>query len=160
MGSDVLTQLNNSDSFCFHKKLWKNVLSISQLLLTFCRKMVKPWETLVDDTDSHRQFVCSMVSCKSSGCLGWLPTPKESCEMRVNRSGKQCRLMKSVQPSVLNTPVIPVRLYQCATCVGYKLPAACCLSPSPGSSGIPGKQTKAFPAPDSLQQSPQPGASC
>lgn len=60
MGFDDLTQLNNSDSHCFHKELWEHMLSISQILVTFCRKMLKPWETLADDTDSNRHSLCDI----------------------------------------------------------------------------------------------------
>lgn len=57
------------------------------------------WEWL-----PQTQFVCCMPSCKRDKCLGWLPTSKVSGEGRVNRSGKQCRVMESVQPSSLNKP--------------------------------------------------------
>lgn len=77
--------------FIFTKKLWKPVLSIFQF----------PWETLVDDTDSHRHSSGTLWLWRVFGLTSY---PKESCEVRVMRSGKQCRLMKSVQPSVLNKP--------------------------------------------------------
>lgn len=36
------------------------MLPISQILPTFCRKMLKPWQTLAADTDSNRHSLCDI----------------------------------------------------------------------------------------------------
>lgn len=57
MGLDNLILLSRADSHCFHKELWEHMLSICQILLTLCRKMLKPWGTVAADTNSNRQFM-------------------------------------------------------------------------------------------------------
>lgn len=152
MHLDDLTQLNRAVSHCFHRE---HVLSISQILLTFCGIILKPWETVAAETISNRLFMWCTDSCKTGAFLKWLSQKKKKKKKKLWGKHEKGIGMESGKDWGKK------KVYEPWTCHSYR--HYCYLSvaisslhelhtPNSWHSGIPLEEIKAILAQDNLQQ--------